>query len=328
MARKALRALILLLALGVLAGGIFVWGYAQFTRPGPLANAATVIIPNGSGVEGIAVALVRAGVLADPLVFRLGVRMMRAGKTLRAGEYSFAARISPREIVSLLQNGLTIVRRLTIAEGLTSRQVAERLAFTDGLMGTLSAPPEEGSVLPETYHFSHGDSRRELIERMTAAMKDTMGRLWSGRASGLPFKTPREALILASIVEKETAIPSERPRIAGVFLNRLNKGMRLQSDPTVVYALTRQGRRPLNRALSRADLKVPSPYNTYRIKGLPPGPISNPGRDSLAAVLNPATTDELYFVADGTGGHVFARTLAEHNRNAAAWRKIRRTRGR
>ncbi len=329
MARKAQRVFILLLALGVLAGSIFVLGHAQFTRPGPLANAATVIIPKGSGVEGIARELSRAGVLADPLVFRLGVRVLRAGKSLRAGEYRFPARISPREIVSLLQTGVTIVRRLTIAEGLTSRQVAERLTLTEGLVGTLSAPPQEGALLPETYHFSYGDSRQALIKRMTVAMTETLRRLWSGRASGLALKTPEEALILASMVEKETGIAAERPRIAGVFLNRLKKGMRLQSDPTVVYALARQvGRGALKRALSRADLKVASPYNTYRIKGLPPGPISNPGLGALAAVLNPVPTDELYFVADGSGGHAFARTLAEHNRNVAVWRKIRRTRGR
>ncbi|MCH8835131.1 MAG: endolytic transglycosylase MltG, partial [Proteobacteria bacterium] len=227
------------------------------------------------------------------------------------------------QVVALLQSGKTVVRRLTVAEGLTTTQVLAQLNRTEGLAGDLPSPPGEGTLLPETYHFSYGERRDAMVARMRAAMDETLARLWDSRAPGLPLKSPREALILASIVEKETALPEERSRIAAVFLNRLGKGMRLQSDPTVAYALT-GGRGPLGRPLSRADLKTPSPFNTYLIDGLPPGPVSNPGRAAMAAVLDPVATEDFYFVADGTGGHVFARTLGEHNRNVVRWRKFQK----
>ena len=323
--RLALRLLYVLLALGVILGGVLGWGYAQFVRPGPLEARTTVIVPRGAGVEGIANELARRGVIADPLVFRLGVRASGGDKGLRAGEYAFAPRISAFEVMGLLQSGKTVVRRLTVAEGLTAAQVIATLTATDGLVGEVAAVPDEGNLLPETYHFSFGEGREALLARMSGAMGEVLADLWEERAPDLPLRTPREALILASVVEKETARAEERPRIAGVFINRLRKGMRLQSDPAVVYGLT-MGKRPLGRPLNRADLKKPSPYNTYQIAGLPPSPICNPGRAAIAAVLDPAPTDELYFVADGSGGHVFARTLAEHNRNVARWRKIQRQR--
>jgi UPF0755 protein len=210
---------------------------------------------------------------------------------------------------------------LTIAEGLTSAEVFDLLVDAGGLKDSFDVPIE-GSVLPETYHFSYGDSRADLVQRMIRAMEKNLIEQWNQRAAGLPFKNRAEGLILASIVEKETSIKDERGRVAGVFINRLRKNMRLQSDPTVVYGLNKyEG--PLGRALTRADLKVKNPYNTYLIKGLPPGPICNPGLAAIKAVFNPTATDELYFVADGNGGHVFAKTLKEHNRNAAKWRKIR-----
>ena len=193
----------------------------------------------------------------------------------------------------------------------------------DGLSPRRTPPPAEGRVLPETYSYRLGNSRDAVVERMTAAMRDLLAELWAGRAADLPFDRPMEAVILASIVEKETSRSAERARIAGVFINRLRKGMRLQSDPTVVYGLT-DGRGPLGRSLTRRDLETDHPYNTYKIKGLPPEPICNPGRASLEAVLHPMVTDALYFVADGTGGHVFAKTLAEHNRNVARWRRLRK----
>jgi UPF0755 protein len=201
--------------------------------------------------------------------------------------------------------------------------MAALLGQADGLEGTTASTPSDGSLLPDTYHYSYGDKRADILGRMAKAMDVTLAELWAKRAADLPLTSPTEALILASIVEKETAIPAERGRIAAVFINRLKKGMRIDSDPTVVYGLT-AGAGPLGRALTRDDLKIDHPYNTYRISGLPPGPICNPGRDSLAAVMNPLATDEYYFVADGTGGHVFARTLDEHNRNVANWRKLKR----
>ena len=314
---------LVLVLLGVVFTAVFVWAYAQFVRPGPLAAPKTVIIARGAGLDAIAAQLAAAGVLPGPLVFRVGAWLSGRDKSLRAGEYAFAARISPDQVVALLQSGKTVVRRLTVAEGLTTTQVLAQLNRTEGLAGDLPSPPGEGTLLPETYHFSYGERREAMVARMRAAMDETLARLWDSRAPGLPLKSPREALILASIVEKETALPEERSRIAAVFLNRLGKGMRLQSDPTVAYALT-GGRGPLGRPLSRADLKTPSPFNTYLIDGLPPGPVSNPGRAAMAAVLDPVATEDFYFVADGTGGHVFARTLGEHNRNVVRWRKFQK----
>jgi len=311
-----------LLAFVTILGGAFLWGYAKFTRPGPLLAPATVVIPKGASVERIAIELRDAGVISDRLVFRLGARALGIHKSLRAGEYSFAAGANARAVLEILNDGKTVVRRLTIAEGLTTLDILARLDATEGLVGRVWLIPAEGRLLPETYHFSYGDSRQDVVRRMRRAMAETLAELWEGRAGGLPLATPDEALVLASIVETETAIPEERPRVAGVFLNRLTKGTRLQSDPTVAYALT-GGEGALGRRLTRADLKTPSPYNTYLNGGLPPTPISNPGRASLKAVLRPVRSDELFFVADGQGGHVFSSTLGEHNRNVAKWRKIR-----
>ena len=322
MARVALRLVFSLLALAIIFGGILTWGAAEYARPGPLGAATTVVIERGASLEVIASELTRAGVLSVPLVFRLGARLTGADKRLRAGEYAFAARISPRQTVALLESGKTVVRRLTVAEGVTTAQIIAQLTITDGLTGDLGPLPAEGALLPETYHFSFGDTRRAMVERMSEAMRAALGDAWAARHPELPLETPESALILASIIEKETAAPLERARIAGVFINRLRKGMKLQSDPTVVYGLT-GGEKPLGRPLTRADLRTPSPYNTYLIAGLPPSPISNPGLASIVAALAPARTDELYFVADGSGGHVFARTLNEHNRNVARWRKWR-----
>ncbi|HJN23123.1 MAG TPA: endolytic transglycosylase MltG [Rhodospirillales bacterium] len=321
--RSLARFACLLLALGVVSVGVFIWGYAQFVRPGPLPADRALLIPRGAGVDDIANVLTSAGVLADPWIFRLAARFGGAGKKLRAGEYLFPAQISPEEIVKLLQDGKTVVRRLTIAEGLTVGQVVALLDAIKELKGLTGPPPAEGTLLPETYHFSHGDRRDAVIARMARALDEILGRLWAGRAPGLALKSPGEALILASIVEKETAKKEERGRVAAVFLNRLRLGMRLQSDPTVAYGLALAGGR-LKRPLNHADLRTPTAYNTYMIDGLPPAAICNPGRAAIEAVLNPAPSDELYFVADGAGGHAFARTLSDHNRNIAKLRDIRR----
>jgi UPF0755 protein len=306
---------------GLVGGGVFVWGFAQYIKPGPTISEKTVYIPEGSSVGSIANILESEGVIDNAMIFRFGVRLSRVDKGLKAGEFAFSYGVSAKGAAETLINGTTVTRRLTIAEGLTAFQVFDQLVATNGLEDTFDVPLE-GSVLPETYYFSYGDTRSELIKRMVRAMDNNLNRLWRERASGLPFKEPNEALILASIVEKETGVEKERARIAGVFINRLNKGMRLQSDPTVVYGLSK-GDGPLGRPLKRSDLKKKTPYNTYTINGLPPGPICNPGLAAIRAVLNPEYTDELYFVADGKGGHVFTNNLKEHNRNAAKWRKIR-----
>jgi UPF0755 protein len=319
------RVVYLLLALITILAGAFLWGCAQFSRPGPLSAPATVVIPMGAGLERIATEMRGAGIISDPLIFRFGARALGVHTILRAGEYAIPEGTSVRALLKILSDGKTVVRRLTVPEGLTTRDVLARLEATAGLEGRVWPIPAEGRLLPETYHFSYGDSRQDVVRRMSRAMMETLGELWDGRASGLPLANPDEALVLASIVEKETAVPAERPRVARVFLNRLARSMRLQSDPTVVYAMT-EGAGALGRPLTRADLKTPSPYNTYLNDGLPPAPIANPGRASLEAVLHPAQSDELYFVADGLGGHAFALTLAEHNRNVAKWRKMRKER--
>jgi UPF0755 protein len=311
---------LLLLALGLAFGGAVAW--SRLDGPGPLARPHAVVIPKGAGGEGIARRLHESGVIADPRLFRLAARILGRSKPLRAGEYEFPARASAFDVIRLLQSGRTVVRRLTVPEGLTVRQVMGLLIDAEGLEGPVTRLAGEGWLLPETYHYSWGDTRQGLVERMEAAMRETLARAWTGRSAPLVLKSPEEALTLASIVEKETGVAAERPRIAAVFLNRLRANMKLQSDPTVIYGLSR-GEGNFNRALTRTDLEADTPYNTYTRAGLPPGPIANPGRSSIEAVLNPVASDELYFVADGTGGHAFAKTLDEHNRNVARWRRIR-----
>lgn len=315
----------LIVALAIAGAGAGYWLYEGFMRPGPLRDDRVLIITPGTSVNAIAQMLETEGVIRDAFVFRVGVRLLSDLQPMKAGEYLFPRAVSSQDTVRLLQAGKTVVRRVTFAEGLTSAEITAQLNQADGLVGTLTNPPAEGALLPETYHFSYGDRRADLAARMARDMSKLMAELWPERDPGLPLKTPYEAIILASIVEKETGQASERPRVAGVFVNRLRKRMRLQSDPTVVYGLT-LGSGPLGRPLKRSELKQETPYNTYVIRGLPPTPIANPGRESIQAVLHPEMTDDLYFVADGTGGHVFARTLNEHNRNVARWRKIEKKR--
>lgn len=313
--------------LAVAAVAIATWaaleGHRRFTGAGPAAEATNVVIARGSGLEAIARQLTAARVVPDPYTFMIGAKLRRA--SLRAGEYLFPAHASPQDIVAQMAEGRTVVHKLTIAEGLTVRQILAELEGTEYLSGAIARKPAEGWLLPETWHLSRDDSRDELVGRMEKAMRQTLDQLWAGRAADLPIKTKEQALVLASIVERETGIAAERPMVAAVFLNRLRLGMRLQSDPTVIYGVSdKMG--VLDRPISRADLDNPHPWNTYAQDGLPPTAIANPGRASLEAVLHPAQTDALYFVADGSGGHVFAKSLDQHNKNVANWRKVEKTR--
>lgn len=296
------------------------WGALRIRAPGPLEHPTTVVIPRGSGLETIALTLSEAGVVDSPFLFIGGAKL--AGG-LKAGEYAFPAGISIDGVLDILRQGRTVVRRFTVPEGLTSAQVIALLDKEPALSGEVKAVPKNGSLLPETYHYSYGDSRAALIERMQRGMEQALAEAWKERSKDLPFETPQQALTLASIVEKETGVAEERAKVAGVFVNRLETGMKLQSDPTVIFALT-DGSGELGRALTRADWKFESPYNTYHVAGLPPGPIANPGRASIQAALHPERHDFLYFVADGSGGHVFAKTLPDHNRNVAKWREVQR----
>jgi peptidoglycan lytic transglycosylase G len=312
----------LFLLLVLVVGGIYV-AYQHFLGPGPSRASITVVVPRGSHLGSIGERLERAGVIDNGQIFAIGARLLGNGRPLLAGEYEFPAGVSQRDVMQQMIDGRTVKRRLTVPEGLTAAEIVELVRGADGLDGAVadSRKPSEGSLLPETYFYSWGDTRAGMIERMQAAMDKTLAELWANRAANLPLDNPLDAVTLASIVEKETAVPEERPRVAAVFYNRLARGMKLQSDPTVIYALT-DGKAPLGRPLAHADLEAASPYNTYVAAGLPPGPIANPGRASLLAVLHPMATQELYFVADGNGGHVFATTLDEHNRNVAKWRKL------
>lgn len=324
MRRWLITGAVIVVVLIVALAGLVAFNVArQFESPGPLESEIDVVVPRGAGLKTIAQTLAGAGVIRDALAFRLGVTFHAAARDLKAGEYRFPAAVSMREVMEILISGETVVRRLTIPEGLTSREIFALVAAAEGLSGDPGPVPLEGSLLPETYHYSWNDDRGALIGRMQTAHRELVRELWAGRDPDLPFGSPEEAVILASIVEEETALDGERALVASVFINRLKLGMRLQSDPTVVYGLTR-GQAPLGRALTRQDLATPNPYNTYLNDGLPPGPIANPGRAALEAALDPADTSYLYFVADGSGGHAFAETLDEHNRNVAEWRKLQR----
>jgi UPF0755 protein len=312
-----------LLFAAIIAVSALIWLDRQAQAPGPLTADKLFYIEPGSPVRSITENLLDAGIIRNDRVFLIEAIWRNRGENLKAGEYRFPAGISIGGIITLLQSGKTWQRQITIPEGLTVSEIIALLQGEEVLRGAVATLPAEGILLPETYNFSYGDQRSSLIERMKKSMREELAALWEKRAEGLPFKTPQEAVILASIVEKETRIPEERPRVARVFLNRLARGIPLQSDPTVIYAVT-QGKEKLERSLTYQDLKTDSPYNTYVVKDLPPTPIANPGKSSIAAALHPESNDYIYFVADGTGGHVFAKTLKEHNNNVAHWRRVQK----
>lgn len=304
---------------------IGVYGYKKWQaldNAGPLTADKIIFLKRGTGPSTIARQLQDDGVIENARLFVLAMRFKGIARKLKAGEYNIPAGTSANGVMELLVSGKTIVHKITIPEGLTSQNIRALLMADTILRGKLPDELQEGRYLPETYHFSRGERRADIVRRMRVAQSELLKKLWKTRNRKIPVNTPKEAIILASIVEKETGVSSERARVAAVFVNRLHKNMPLQTDPTVIYALA-GGAGRLDRPLTRKDLKTDHPYNTYRNRGLPPGPIANPGAEAIKAVLNPAKTKELYFVADGSGGHAFAHTLAEHNRNVRRWRRIR-----
>ena len=307
-----------LAALSLGAGGYFAWREAK--RPGPLTEDKIVLLKQGSSVTAIANELGKEDIVRYPPLFIATVRVKGDQGKIKAGEYKIPAGASVVDIINLLVEGKSILHYFTAPEGLTTGQILRLVAADPTLTGDVTISPDEGNLLPETYAFTRGESRDEMIRTMMKAQDKLLDELWDNRALELPYSTREDAIILASIVEKETGLPEERPRIAAVFINRLRKGMRLESDPTIIYGLTKG--EPLGRGLRVSEIHKATPYNTYIISGLPPTPIANPGRASIEAVLNPAKTDDLFFVADGTGGHVFSATIAQHNRNVAKWRRV------
>jgi UPF0755 protein len=305
------------------AGAAFYFGNLSYTRPGPLAEPTSVLIARGSDVDTIASQLKRQNVIESDLVFTAAVRLSRAENQLKAGEYRFEPGVSMEQVLDDLVTGRSVSHAFVVPEGLTSQQIVDRLNADPVLTGEIETVPPEGALMPDTYTFTRGATRQQILDQMLRAQERAVEEIWARRSPDLPIETPEEFVTLASIVEKETGKADERPRVAAVFINRLRAGMRLQSDPTIIYGLFGGAGKPSDRPIYKSDVEKVTAYNTYQVSGLPPTPIANPGRAALEAVANPSRTDELYFVADGTGGHAFASSLEEHNRNVARWRKIR-----
>ncbi len=310
-----------LVLIAVVGGAAAVVGKQRFEAPGPLAEDKVVNIPRDLGIRQIADLLQQEGVIDQPYVFIGGVLVMRARAGLKHGEYQFTRHASLRDVIDTIVDGRVVQHTFTIPEGLTSEQIVARLIENDALTGNIREVPREGTLLPDTYKFTRGMTREQIIQRMQQSQKRVLQEIWEHRMPDLPVKTPEQLVTLASIVEKETGRPDERTRVAAVFVNRLKNKMKLQSDPTIIYGLV-GGKGSLGRPIMKSEIEQPTPYNTYVIDGLPPGPIGNPGRASLEATANPARTKELYFVADGAGGHVFADTYDQHQKNVARLRSI------
>jgi UPF0755 protein len=304
------------------AGGLYVYGKNKLEAPGPLAQDKTVNIPQRAGLDDIAQILKREGVIEDGwLVFAGGVMALRARTELKPGEYLFQKNASLRSVIGTIVEGKVVQHAVTIPEGLTSEQIVERLSENPIFTGSIREIPREGTLLPETYKFPRGTPREQVLNRLQQAQKRVLSEIWERRNPDVPVRTPEQLVTLASLVEKETGKPDERTRVAAVFVNRLQKKMRLQSDPTIIYGLV-GGKGTLGRPIKRSEITQPSPYNTYVIDGLPPGPIANPGRASLEAAANPARTRDLYFVADGSGGHAFSDSYEAHQKNVAKLRAL------
>ena len=307
----------------IVTGVALYFGKREFDSPGPLSTSSTVVIKQASSVRDIAELLARGGMISNSRVFQIGVRAHGNDGRLKAGEYEIKAGASMRQIMETLKSGRSVLYSLTIPEGLTVVRALERIAGHEELVGDMPAEtPPEGSLVADTQRFARGTTRAEIIDKMSKDQKRLVESIWRRRNPDLPLADINEFVTLASIVEKETGRADERTRVAGVFINRLRTGIRLQSDPTIIYGIFGGEGKPADRPIYRSDIDTPTPYNTYAIDGLPPTPIANPGRAALEAVANPSRTEELYFVADGAGGHVFARTLEEHNENVARWRRI------
>ncbi len=310
-----------LIVVSVAVGGAIYVGKQRFESPGPLAVDKIVNIPRGLGIRDIADLLVREGVIDQPWVFIGGVLVLKARGDLKHGEYQFTKNASLADVVTTIVENKEVQHALTIPEGLTSEQIVAKLLEDDALSGTIKEIPREGTLLPETYKFTRGMQREQIIQRMAQAHRHLLAEIWEHRNLEIPIKTPEQLVTLASIVEKETGKAEERSRVAAVFVNRLKSKMKLQSDPTIIYGLT-GGKGSLGRPIMKSEIEQPTPYNTYVIDGLPPGPIANPGRASLEAAANPARTKDLYFVADGTGGHVFSENYDQHQKNVARLRAL------
>ncbi len=313
-----------LLVLMISAGGLYVYGKQKIEAPGPLAEDKIVNIPQRAGITDISDILRREGVTeANRWMFLGSVIALKARGELKPGEYNFQKNASLRDVIGTIVEGKVVQHSVTIPEGLTSEQILARLMDNDIFTGAVREVPREGTLLPETYKFPRGASREQVIQRMQQAQKRVLNEIWERRNPDVPLKTPEQLVTLASIVEKETGKPDERSRVAAVYVNRLRQKMKLQSDPTIIYGLV-GGKGTLGRPIKRSEITQPSPYNTYVVEGLPPGPIANPGRASLEAAANPARTRDLFFVADGTGGHVFTETYDLHQKNVAKLRALER----